>query len=90
MTNDQMLLTIRENCEIWDKWSYDSDNECFVFFTLHDAYEIRENVDLYRYKAKTWIAADTETASYILGELTQDQFRTFTSHTETWEFEKVG
>lgn len=90
MTKEQMLENVRNNCEIWDRWSYDSDNECFVFFTLHDCYEIRENVTFFRYKAKTWISADMKAASYILGELTEDQYRTFTSHTQTFEFEEVG
>lgn len=90
MTQEQMLESIRENCEIWDRWSYDSENKCFVFFTLHDCYEIKENVTYFRYKAKCWYTADMKTASFIMGELKQDQFRTFTSHTDTWEYEEIG
>ena len=90
MDAKEMLCSIKDNIKIWDKWTYDTENEYFVFFTLHDCYEIREYVTFYRYKAKTWISADMKTTSYILGELTEDQYRTFTSHTQTFEFEEVG
>lgn len=90
MTKEQMLENIRNNCEIWDRWSYDSNHECFVFFTLHDCYEVRENVTFFRYKAKSWIGADMKTASFILGNLTEDQYRTFTSNINTFEYEEVS
>ena len=48
------IKELQEQIDIWDKWSYDTENECFVFFTLHDEWE--DGHFFYcRYKAKAWI-----------------------------------
>ena len=85
-----MLKSIRKQINIWDKWTYDTKNENFVFFTLHDCYETQINITYYRYKAKTWFECERNTANKILGWLTEKEFSTFTSQTDTFEFKEVG
>ena len=90
MDANEMLKIIHEQIDIWDKWTYDTDDKCFVFFTLSDCYEIRENITYYRYKAKEWKWCERSCANKILGWLTEEEFSTFTSHSHTWEYEEVG
>ena len=90
MDANEMLNFIRKQVNIWDKWTYDTENNYFVFFTLSDCYEIRENITYYRYKAKEWIRCNRTNANKILGWLTEEEYSTFTSHTDTWEYEEVG
>ena len=90
MDAKEMLCSIKDNIKIWDKWTYDTENEYFVFFTLHDCYEIHENVTYFRYKAKEWRKCERKTAIKILAWLSMEEYSTFTSHTDTWDYEEVG
>lgn len=72
---------IQENIDIWDKWSYDTENECFVFFTLHDEWE-GENCFYCRFKAKAWL--NGKFSDFIQALKNEENQRTFTSNTETY------
>lgn len=90
MDANNMLNSIQEQINIWDKWTYDTINNYFIFFTLSDCYEIRENITYYRYKAKEWRRCERDTANKILEWVTEEEFSTFTSHTNTYEFKEIG
>lgn len=90
MDANEMLKIIREQINIWDKWTYDTDYSEFIFFTLSDCDEVGENITYYRYKAKAWRRCDRTTANKILGWLTEEEFSTFVSHTDTFDYEEVG
>ncbi len=90
MDAKEMLTSIKEEINIWDKWTYDTDYNDFVFFTLSDCDEIGENITYYRYKVKVRKRCDRTTANKILGWLTEEEFSTFISHTNTYEFKEIG
>lgn len=73
---------------IWDKWSFDTDENTFVFFTLHDVWTGNsEDTEFQRFKAKTWVKATRELFEE-LAKKKPEAFKTFTSHLDTYVVEE--
>lgn len=76
------METIQKQINIWDKWSYDTENECFVFFTLHDEWE-DSHFFYCRYKAKAWIT-NRKFSDFLEVFKIEENQRTYTSKNETY------
>lgn len=76
------METIQQQIDIWDKWSYDTENECFVFFTLQSEWEDDEYFYLH-YKAKVWIN-NRKFSDFLEVFKNEENQRTYTSKNESY------
>lgn len=76
------IKELQEEIDIWDKWSYDTENEEFVFFTLHDEWE--DGPFFYcHYKAKAWIK-NRKFTDFLEVFKNEENQRTYTSKNESY------
>ena len=76
------MENVQQYIDVWDKWSYDTENECFVFFTLHDEWE-NGHFFYCRYKAKAWIN-NRKFSDFLEVFKNEENQRSYTSKNETY------
>lgn len=76
------METVQQQIDIWDKWSYDTENECFVFFTLSSIWEDEDSYYCY-YKAKVWMK-NFKFSDFLEVFKNEENQRTYTSKNESY------
>ena len=76
------MENVQQNIDVWDKWSYDTENECFVFFTLASEWEDDDHFYCY-YKAKAWIN-NRKFSDFLEVFKIEENQRTYTSKNESY------
>lgn len=76
------MENVQQNIDVWDKWSYDTENECFVFFTLASEWEDEDSFYCY-YKAKVWMN-DYKFSDFLEVFKNEENQRTYTSKNESY------
>ena len=74
--------SVQQQIDIWDKWSYDTENECFVFFTLQSEWE-DEDFFYCHYKAKVWMN-NRKFSDFLEVFKIEENQRTYTSKNESY------
>lgn len=81
MENVQLYINV------WDKWSYDTENECFVFFALVREWEDEDHFYHY-YKAKVWIN-NRKFSDFLEVLKNEKNQRTYTSKNESYTIKRA-